>query len=99
MILKDNLGDTNSIENSMKQAVSVLSGPQNCQMGQRARRSSMIKSKEQGLPRWRSGLAPPAAWGVILGTRDRVPHQAPCMEPAFSLCLCLCPSLSVSMNK
>ena len=47
-------------------------------------------------PRWRSGLAPPAAWGVILGSQDRVPHRAPCMEPAspsacvsasFSLCL------------
>ena len=35
-----------------------------------------------GQPRWRSGLAPPAAWGVILETWDGVPHRAPCMEPA-----------------
>ena len=35
-----------------------------------------------GQPWWRSGLAPPAAWGVILETRDRVPHLASCMEPA-----------------
>ena len=27
-------------------------------------------------------LAPPAARGVILETRDRVPRRAPCMEPA-----------------
>ena len=31
----------------------------------------------RGQPRWRSGLAPPAAWGVILETGDQVPHQAP----------------------
>ena len=36
----------------------------------------------KGQPRWRSGLAPPAAWGVILETGDRVPHRASCMEPA-----------------
>ena len=43
-----------------------------------------------GQPWWRSGLAPPAAQGVILETRDRVPHRAPCMEPASpSLSLCL----------
>ena len=39
----------------------------------------------------------PLAQGVILGSRDRVPHQAPCMEPASpsahvsaSLCVSLC---------
>ena len=47
-----------------------------------------------GQPRWRSGLAPPAAWGVILETRDRVPRRASCMEPAspsacVSASLCL----------
>ena len=42
----------------------------------------------------------PLAQGVILETRDQVPHQAPCMEPAspfacvsasvsLSLCVCL----------
>ena len=49
-----------------------------------------------GQPQWLSGLAPPAAWGVTLGTLDGVPRRAPCMEPAspsacasapLSLCL------------
>ena len=46
----------------------------------------------------------PSAQGVILETRDRAPHRAPCVEPAspsacFSLCLC-CSIFSVSfMNK
>ena len=40
----------------------------------------------------------PAAQGVILETRDRVPRQAPCMEPA-SPSACVSASLSVSMNK
>ncbi|XP_072586772.1 leptin receptor isoform X2 [Vulpes vulpes] len=35
-----------------------------------------------GQPRWPSGLVPPSARGVILETRDRVPHWAPCTEPA-----------------
>ena len=30
-----------------------------------------------------SGLALPSARGVILESWDRVPRQAPCMEPAF----------------
>ena len=51
-------------------------------------------------PPWRSGLAPPVAWGVTLETQDRVPCWASCMEPAFpsacvSASLCVC----VSMNK
>ena len=41
-----------------------------------------LKIAETGQPQWRSGLAPPAAWGVILETEDRVPRRAPCMEPA-----------------
>ena len=47
---------------------------------------------DTGQPRWRSGLAPPSAQGVILGTQDRVPRRAPCVEPASpsaSLSLCL----------
>ena len=35
-----------------------------------------------GQIRGRSGLAPPAARGVILENGDRVPCRAPCMEPA-----------------
>ena len=47
--------------------------------------------KSGGQPRWRSGLALPAARGVILETQDGVPHRAPCMEPAS-------PSASLSMS-
>ena len=35
-----------------------------------------------GQPRWLRGLTLPSAQGRILETQDRVPHQAPCMEPA-----------------
>ena len=45
---------------------------------------------------WHSGLAPPAAQGVILETWDRVPHRAPCMEPA-SPSACDRSSCSVSL--
>ena len=43
---------------------------------------SAIRNDKYGQSLWRSGLAPPAAQGVILETWDRVPHLAPCMEPA-----------------
>ena len=45
----------------------------------------------------------PSAQGVILGSRDQVPHQAPCMKPAspvayvsasVSLCVCVCVCVS-----
>ena len=55
-----------------------------------------IKDLPLGQPRWRSGLALPAAQGVILETRDRVPRQAPCMEPA-SPSACVSVSLSLSV--
>ena len=51
--------------------------------------------KDAGSPGGLSGLAPPPAQGVILETRDRVPHRAPCMEPA-SPSACVSASLSVS---
>ena len=35
-----------------------------------------------GQSRWLSGLALPSAHGMILESQDRVPCQAPCMEPA-----------------
>ena len=44
-----------------------------------------------------SGLAPPSALGVILETRDRVPHWVPCMEPA-SLSVCVSASLSLCLS-
>ena len=50
-----------------------------------------------GQPGWLSGLALPSARGVILETWDRIPPQAPCMEPtSLSASLSLSPSLSVS---
>ena len=54
-----------------------------------------------GQPGGRSGLEPPSARGVTLGTWDRVPRRAPCVEPAspsarVSAFLSLCVSL---MNK
>ena len=42
-----------------------------------------------------SGLAPPSAQGLNLETRNRVPLQAPCMEPASSSA-CVSPSLCLS---
>ena len=44
---------------------------------------------------WLSGLVPPSAQGVILETRDRVPHGAPCVEPASPLPVSLPLSLCV----
>ena len=45
-----------------------------------------LKIKKQNLeqPRWLSGLVPPLAQGMILETRNQVPCQASCMEPASS---------------
>ena len=52
-----------------------------------------------GQAKWLSGLAPPSAQGMILESWDRVPRQAPCMEPA-SPSACVYASLCVSlMNK
>ena len=48
-----------------------------------------------GQPRWCSGLAPPAARGVILETRDQVPRRVP---GAWSLLLSLPVSLPLSLN-
>ena len=49
-----------------------------------------------GIPAWFSGLCLPSAQGMILESRDQVPRQAPCMEPASpsacvsaSVCVCL----------
>ena len=60
--------------------------------------SFFFKKHMLGQPRWRSGLAPPAAQGVILETPDGVPHRAFCMEPA-SPSACVSASLSLSLNK
>ena len=53
-----------------------------------------------GQPWWHGGLAPPAAQGMILESRDRFPRQALCMEPASpSACVSASLSLCISMNK
>ena len=60
---------------------------------------TVIKVLIRGQPRWPSGLALLSARGMILETGDRVPHQAPCTEPAspsvhvsasLSLSVCVC---------
>ena len=61
----------------------------------------MYEKAKYGQPGWLSGLAPPSAQGVILETWDRVPHQAPCVEPASPsarVSASLSPSVSL-MNK
>ena len=58
----------------------------------------MFKRDIGGQPWWLSGLAPPAARGVILETLDQVPHQALCIMPA-SPSACVSPSLALSLNK
>ena len=40
------------------------------------------ENKDVGQPGLLSGLVLPSAQGLILETPGRVPHQAPCMEPA-----------------
>ena len=66
-----------------------------------AKQQIIIEKDCVGQPGWLSGLAPPSAQGMTLETRDRVPRQAPCMEPASpSACVSASLSLSVSlMNK
>ena len=56
-----------------------------------------LKERERGQPGWLSGLALPLAWGMILGTRDRVPRRAPSMESA-SPSACVSASLSLSVT-
>ena len=62
---------------------------------------AQVKTRDQkwniGQPWWLSSLAPPSGKGAILETQDRVPHRAPCMEPA-SPSACVSASLSL-MNK
>ena len=62
------------------------------------RHNLKFKRIETGDPRGSAVQRLPSARGVILESRDRVPHQAPCMEPA-SPSLCLCLSLCVSQEE
>ena len=54
-----------------------------------------IENLNRGIPGWRSGLAPAFGPGPDPGTWDRVPRQAPCMEPA-SVSACVSASLCLS---
>ena len=77
------------------------SNPTLASMADQQKEKSPLKKIRGGQPRWLSGLAPPSAQGVVLETRDRVPHQALCLEPA-SPSACVCDSLFLSvflMNK
>ena len=58
----------------------------------------VFRNEDLGQPQWLSGLALPAARGMILESQDRIPRQASCMESAsssacgsasLSLCVCL----------
>ena len=56
--------------------------------------NATLRTLTAGQPWWLSGLVPPLAQGLILETRDRVLHRAPCVEPAspsayVSASLCL----------
>ena len=64
-----------------------------------ARHQDTLKNKTQfgGQPGWPSSLALPSAQGMILVSRDRVPHWATCMEPA-SPSACVSASLSLSLS-
>ena len=57
----------------------------------------VLRAEVTGQPQWRSGLALPAAQGVILETQDRVPCQALCMELA-SPSACVSASLFLSLS-
>ena len=50
--------------------------------GHLCRAPGWVKKGVLGQPEWLSGLVPPSAGDVILETGDRVPHWAPCVEPA-----------------
>ena len=57
-----------------------------------------IKIRKCGQPGWFSGLVPPAAQGVILEMRDRVPPGAPGMEPASPSACVSAPLLSLCLS-
>ena len=59
--------------------------------------SSALRMQCRGQLLWRSGLAPPAAQGVILETLDRVPRPAPRVGPA-SPSACVSASLSLCLS-
>ena len=52
-----------------------------------------------GQPRWRSGLAPPAAQGVILETLDRVPVRLSAWRLLLPLPVSLPLSLSLCLHE
>ena len=61
----------------------------------RGQRHVSVKTQTVGQPGWLSGLVLLSAQGLVLETRDRVPHGAPCMEPASpSACVFAGPLIS-----
>ena len=56
-----------------------------------------LKSKMKGHLGGSAFQCLPWAWGVILESLDRVPHRAPCMEPA-SPSACVSASLPLSLS-
>ena len=63
--------------------------------GDRARPAGHLKKTFQGRPGGSALERLPSAQGAILETGDRVPHRAPCLEPA-SVSACVCVPLGVS---
>ncbi|CAD7678815.1 unnamed protein product [Nyctereutes procyonoides] len=59
---------------------------------------SAVKKDKVRQPGWLSGLVPPSAQGVILGTWDQVLCRAPCMEPASPACVSASLSRCVTNN-
>ena len=85
----------------------LLSGCHHRKQGQisKMQGESDVLKVDRRQPGWPSGLAPPPVQGVILGFRERVLRQAPCMGLAspsacissslplslsLSLCVCVC---------
>ena len=56
-----------------------------------------IRGLLRGATRVAQQFSTASAQGLILETRDRIPHQAPCMEPV-SPSACVSASLSLSLS-
>ena len=74
-------------DESEKSSFAAVNGPQV---------SLLLALKSERGPQGLRGGCLPSAQGVTLGSRDRVPHRGPCMEPA-SPSACVSASLSVSL--
>ena len=75
--------------NTLNEFIKSFGQGENCIVGEHLLENNAVRQ-----PGWLGGLALPLGQGVILETRDGVPHRTPCMEPASpspciftSLCL------------